>query len=70
MFAITAKVADIETTEGNYKNILIAEKHKRRLEKRYPGTKFEIERVNKRETALNDYYPIEKFFHGSREIEK
>jgi len=55
MFAITAKVLDIETTAGSYRNRLIAERHKRKLEKKYPGTTFEIERVNKTETNLNTY---------------
>ena len=58
MFAITAKVLDIHTTAGSYKNRLIAEKHKRRLEKKYPGTTFEIERVAKTETNLNTYYAV------------
>jgi len=47
MYAITAKLKNIKTTEGNYKNILIAERHKRRLEKKYPGTIFKIEPVAK-----------------------
>ena len=58
MFAITAKVKDTNTTEGSYKNILIAERHKRRLEKRYPGTRFVIERINKEDKKLNSYYPV------------
>ena len=62
MYAITAKVEDINTTEGSYKNILIAERHKRRLEKRYPGTKFEIERVNKEDKKLSSYYTIVKLY--------
>ena len=50
MFKITAKVKDINTVEGNYKNKLIAERHKRRLEKKYPGTIFKMERIDKRDT--------------------
>ncbi|GAI43137.1 unnamed protein product, partial [marine sediment metagenome] len=49
MYAITAKVNNIETIEGNYKNIKIAERHLRRLEKKYTGTTFKIDRVNKKE---------------------
>lgn len=62
MYAITAKVKDFNTTEGNYKNILIAERHKRRLEKRYPGTTFVIERVNKEDKKLNSYYTVVKLY--------
>ena len=62
MFAITAKVKDINTTEGSYKNILIAERHKRRLEKRYPGTRFIIERINKEDKKLNSYYTVVKMY--------
>jgi len=47
MYSITAKLKGINTTEGNYKNKLIAERHKRRLEKKYPGTAFRIEPVAK-----------------------
>jgi len=60
MFTITAKVKDIKTTEGNYKNKLIAKRHKRRLEKRYPGTKFKIRRVDKDEKGIKDFHAIEK----------
>jgi len=49
MYAITAKVKNIETIEGNYKNIKIAERHLRRLEKKYTGTTFRIDKVNKKE---------------------
>ena len=58
MYAITAKVKDVNTTEGRYKNILIAKRHKRRLEKRYPGTRFVIERVDKDEFTFNSYYAV------------
>lgn len=47
MFTITATLKGIETTEGNYKNKLIAEKHKRRLEKRNEGITFELKRTEK-----------------------
>jgi len=49
MYAITAEVKNIKTNEGNYKNKLIAERHKRRLEKRYPGITFKVNRINKKE---------------------
>ncbi len=63
MYVITAKVKDINTTEGNYKNILIAERHKRRLEKKYPGTTFKIERVDKRDTdSFKTFYPVTKLY--------
>mgnify|MGYP001144914457 CR=1 FL=1 len=48
MYSITAKVNNIEAIEGNYKNIKIAERHLRRLEKRYTGTTFKIDRINKK----------------------
>lgn len=47
MYAITAKLKGIETTEGNYKNKLVAEKHKKRLEKKNKGITFKIERTAK-----------------------
>lgn len=49
MYLITVKVQDVETIEGNYKNNLIAKRHKRRLEKRYPGTTFKIDRISKKD---------------------
>ena len=49
MYTITAKLKGINTIEGNYKNKLIAERHKRRLEKRYPGTTFKLDKINKKE---------------------
>ena len=58
MYSITAKVKNIKTIEGNYKNIKIAERHKRRLEKKYPGTDFEIKQANKKDKGFNDYYKI------------
>lgn len=67
MYLITAKVEDINTKEGRYKNILIAEKHKRRLEKKYPGTTFKIERTSKEEDSFNDFYAVEKIFGGKEE---
>lgn len=62
MYAITARVKDVNTTEGRYKNILIAGKHKRRLEKKYPGTTFKIERINKEEETFNSYYAVVKLY--------
>ena len=58
MYAITAKVLDIQTTAGSYKNKLIAERHKRRLEKKYPGTVFKIEQVAKEDTQSNTYHAV------------
>jgi len=49
MYSITTKVKNIRTVEGCYKNIRIAERHRRRLEKKYPGTDFKIDRVNKKD---------------------
>lgn len=60
MYSITARVEGIETVEGNYKNKLIAEKHKRRLEKKYLGTVFKIEQVNKRARKRDDFYAVVK----------
>lgn len=63
MYAITAKVKDINTVEGNYKNKLIAERHKRRLEKKYPGTIFKIKRIDKRDTdSFKTFYPVTKLY--------
>lgn len=67
MFLIIAKVKDINTKEGRYKNILIAERHKRRLEKKYPGTTFKIERISKEENSFNDFYAVEKIFGRKEE---
>lgn len=58
MYSITARVKGIHTVEGNYKNKLVAERRKRRLEKKYPGTIFKIEQVDKRNTQLNTYYAV------------
>ena len=66
MYLITAKVEDINTEEGKYKNILIAERHKRRLEKKYPGTTFKIKRISKEEGSFNDFYAVEEIF-GKKE---
>lgn len=49
MYLITAEVKGINTVEGSYKNKLIAERHKRRLEKKYPSTTFKIEQINKKD---------------------
>ncbi|MDP2364406.1 MAG: hypothetical protein Q8M94_11645 [Ignavibacteria bacterium] len=56
MFTITAKVLDIKTTAGSYKNKLIAERHKRRLEKKYPGTTFEIIEASASGEKCNQLY--------------
>ena len=48
MYLITAEVNNMRTVEGSYKNVLIAERHKRRLEKRYTETSFKINKVNKK----------------------
>ena len=59
MYSITAKVKGISTVEGNYKNKLIAERHKRRLEKKYPGTAFKIELVAKKDKDnFKTYYAV------------
>lgn len=68
MFIIKAKVKDMNTTEGSYKNILIAERHKRRLEKKYPGTTFKIERIDKREPTFNNFRPLFKLYKEEGEI--
>jgi len=52
MYPITAKVNNIEAIEGNYKNIKIAERHLRRLEKKYTSTTFKIDRVNKKDKKI------------------
>jgi len=49
MFVITAELKGIHTTEGNYKNKQVAERHKRRLEKKNEGIVFKLERINKTE---------------------
>lgn len=51
MYSITAKVRNVKTTEGCYKNNLVAKRHKRRLEKRYPGTTFKVDRISKKDKA-------------------
>jgi len=59
MYAITAELKGIDTTEGNYKNKLIAERHKRRLEKKYSGTTFKIEPVAKNDKDnFKTYYAV------------
>jgi len=47
MWMIVFKVNKITGTEGKYKNILIARRHLRRLQKRYLGTQFNIRRLKK-----------------------
>ena len=49
MYAIMARVKGIESREGCYKNIVVAEKHKRRLEKKYTSTAFKISQLNKKD---------------------
>lgn len=51
MYLITAKVGNVKTTEGHYKNNLIAKRHQRRLEKRYPNTTFKVDRISKKDKA-------------------
>lgn len=59
MYSITAILKGINTVEGNYKNKLIAERHKRRLEKKYPGTVFKIEPVAKEDKdSFKTYYAV------------
>lgn len=65
MYSITAKVKGINTIEGNYKNKMIAERHKRKLGKKYPGTTFKIKRISKKDKLDNTFnnfmeenYPI------------
>jgi len=52
MYSITAKVGGVKTVEGYYKNILIAGRHCRRLEKKYPRTNFKIDRANKKDKKM------------------
>lgn len=47
MWAIIFKVNNINGTEGRYKNVEIARRHLRRLQKRYTGTNFNLKQVNK-----------------------
>ena len=47
MWIIIFKVNNQTGTEGKYKNILIARRRLRRLQKRYTGTKFTISKSNK-----------------------
>ena len=49
MYSITAKAGNVKTIKGYYKNVLIAERHCQRLKKKYPGTNFKINRVNKKD---------------------
>jgi len=59
MYSVTAKLKDIDTTEGCYKNKLIAERHKRRLEKKYPNITFKLERIHKEDRPwLNAFYAV------------
>jgi len=65
MYSVTAKLKDIDTTEGSYKNKLIAERHKRRLEKKYPDTAFGIEQV-----AKNNKNNVHVFYAVKGHIER
>ena len=64
MYAITVKLKGIsekpfDTIEGNYKNKLIAERHLRRLQKKYPGTTFKIEPIAKEnKDNFKTYYAV------------
>lgn len=64
MYAITAKLKGIskepfDTTEGNYKNKLVADRRKRELEKKHPGTIFKIERIAKKNKSnFLTYYAV------------
>jgi len=48
MWMIIFKVNKITGTEGKYKNILIARRHLRRLQKRYSETQFNLKQFNKK----------------------
>ena len=48
MWIIVFKVAQDTGVEGRYKNILIARRHLRRLQKRYIETNFKLKRSNKK----------------------
>jgi len=48
MWMIIFKVNKTTGVEGKYKNILIARRHLRRLQKRYTGTNFKILRSDKK----------------------
>jgi len=48
MWMIVFKVNNHSGTEGRYKNILIARRHLRKLQKRYIGTQFDLKQVDKR----------------------
>jgi len=49
MWLITFKVGNITGSEGKYKNILIAKRHLRRLQKRYIATNFKLKNISKKE---------------------
>ena len=48
MWMIIFKVNKITGMEGKYKNIEIARRHLRRLQKRYLGTQFNLKQFNKK----------------------
>ena len=48
MWMIVFKVNKITGMEGKYKNILIAKRHLRKLQKRYINTNFDLKQINKK----------------------
>jgi len=48
MWLIIFNVNNTSGTEGRYKNILIARRHLRKLQKRYTETNFNLKQVNKK----------------------
>ena len=48
MWLIVFKVNNNIGTEGRYKNILVARRHLRKLQKRYTGTRFDLKQANKK----------------------
>ena len=48
MWMIIFKVNHVTGTEGRYKNIEIARRHLRRLQKRYIGTHFDLKQIDKK----------------------
>ena len=48
MWLIVFRVNNTSGTEGRYKNILVARRHLRKLQKRYTGTNFDLKQINKK----------------------
>lgn len=48
MWVIIFRVSNYTGTEGKYKNILIAKRHLRKLQKRYTGTNFTLIKSDKK----------------------